>query len=407
MPNPTSYISLTGDYGYANEVNEYTTFGNPLETYEQLHAAIRMFVPPGAIVIDFYILVYGNPVSTARYKIPPTDGGFPDIVSYTLAELEASNCSTSGTDEGVLYICQDSVYGGVSVDGAGWLYVFLPFTSSLEEGVDVFTQQFIVKVDSKIYNEWYRAYIGDDPGAWDKYVESVTTYSALSTVDPDPNDTYLSVHQPNGLKTDWLPGSATMYMCYFWVIPDVYHQTPLVKMYVPPGTIGVKASYGINFNTTPGGASSKCSVCYGDIPGQPADYGSTESLELWQIDEFTGYVNQSGGYISAVGSSGGNYSFQDPPITVGKWIYFWFECNSSSTELEVQFTGSIMVDQALYSAWYFSTNWDEYGDPLEQSATTGTVTEYFDPLLEPGAVYPPIWPTPYPWGQKLFPYPFT
>lgn len=221
-------------------------------------------------------------------------------------------------------------------------------------------------------------------------------------------DEYLSVHQPNGLKTDWIPGSATMYMCYFWVVPDVYHQTPLVKMYVPPGTMGVSASFGINFNTKTGGASSNCSVCYGGIPEQPFDYGSASPLELWQIDDWTGYVNQSGGFVHAVGSSGGNYSFQDPPVTVGKWIYFWFECNSSSTELEVLFTGSIMVDQALYSAWYFSTNWSASGDPLEQSATTGTaVTEYFDPLLEPGAVYPPIWPTPYPWGQKLFPYPFT
>lgn len=210
---------------------------------------------------------------------------------------------------------------------------------------------------------------------------------------------YLSVHQPNGLKTEWPPGSATSYQAYA-NINRMTQPDMAIKMFVPPGTTVIKAYFTIGFNAEWSGTTSYCAACFGDIPDAMMETAQTDANELWMIDGTTGYTRQIGGYLNIVDDG-------FDALSSGGWLYIDLDTESSDMDLGIMFNASIIVDPIVYSEWYLSTNWDEYGDPLDSSVTPiPGVAPYTDPMLDAGAVYPPTWPTPYPWNEP-FPYPFN
>jgi hypothetical protein len=203
-PVPEGCISLTGFYPRAPDDVTYYAFGNPLATYQGYKPYFRVFIPPGTVVEDLYILEYGKQKAVARHNMPPM--GLPELppIGYTasnpyiLSELEYSDQWAFESDEGVLYITTDSFYPNIDISRAGWLYIKVG-------GGDysyVYTTQFIAKVDTKEYNKWWDKYIQNEAG-WNTYVQNVGTY-----IDPTASAPILAV-SPVEQKVQYTGGTTT------------------------------------------------------------------------------------------------------------------------------------------------------------------------------------------------------
>jgi len=189
-PVPADCISLTSFYSRAPEGVMYYTFGNPIETHNGYKSYFRVFIPPGAVVENMAIYEYGKQMAVARHNVimpstiipeNPPIGYVPDNM-YSLSELEYDN-QWVAEKEGVLYISQDSFYPYLDISRAGWLYV--KFGGG--QYSDYYSNQFTVKVDAKVYNEWWDKYIKNEAG-WNEYVQNVGVY-----IDPTAPTSVLTV----------------------------------------------------------------------------------------------------------------------------------------------------------------------------------------------------------------------
>jgi len=128
--NPKDYKSINDPYFRAPEENKTYTFA---QTYEALHGGyipyLRMFIPPGTIVLDFLIQEGGNKrMAMSHHETPPTTPlppGYSEISNkYTLDQLEAGDCLSTESMQGNLYIAHDSFFVTIlSYSIQGWVAI--------------------------------------------------------------------------------------------------------------------------------------------------------------------------------------------------------------------------------------------------------------------------------------------
>jgi hypothetical protein len=189
--NPTSYTTIHEQYYRAPEDTTTYSFGI---SYGMMNIGLipymRMFIPPGTIVLDLLVQEYGKQMAIARHKLPPEGlpqsppSGYQFMNQFKLEQLLHGDCWVTETDQGNLYIAHDSFSPYLDISKAGWLYV------KVGGGLDLgnYSNHFSVKVDTVAYNTWWDKYVKDAAG-WDKYIESVMTYDYVPIVTPTPNPT--------------------------------------------------------------------------------------------------------------------------------------------------------------------------------------------------------------------------
>jgi hypothetical protein len=219
--NPTEYVSLINFYERAPDNTEYYSFVIPDSEIGYL-PYFRAFVPPGTFSSDLFIIEGGNQMAVAHYKTPPLGEptsppvGYSPISDFSLQELTAADQWATESWQGYLDISRDILNPPVPISNAGWLYV------KVGGGQDssIYFTNFILKVNTEIYNAWWDTYIKDAAG-WERYVESVETYvdptSATPPVGPatGPNcaqNTCLNVScdSQNGAANPWIYGTKTI-----------------------------------------------------------------------------------------------------------------------------------------------------------------------------------------------------
>ena len=170
-------MTIHDPYFRVDEKNTEYTFA---QTLQVMHGGylpyIRMFIPPGTIVLDLLIQEGGKQMAMSHHKTPPTTP-LPSSYSHisqpsTLAQLETGDCLSTETLQGDLYIAHDSILPPyLSLSRAGWLYVKVGGGSYSQ----TYFTRFTVQIDTKTYNAWWDKYIKDEAG-WNKYIENVETY---------------------------------------------------------------------------------------------------------------------------------------------------------------------------------------------------------------------------------------
>lgn len=144
---------------------------------------IRMFIPPGTIVMDLMIQEAGKQTAVAHHNTLPagmpesSPTGYPLGNKYKLSQLESGDQWATETLQGDLYISHDSFLSPyLPTSRAGWLYVKVGGGSYSQSYFTMFT----VQVDTKTYNDWFDHYGSNPDGSinWQKDVESVMTYTA-------------------------------------------------------------------------------------------------------------------------------------------------------------------------------------------------------------------------------------
>ena len=137
----------------------------------------RVFIPPGTIVFQMYILEYGGQSVIARHEIPPEGeptsrpAGTPHN-PYTLSDFEQEDQWAAQSYDGVLNIAYDSFPDPyLSFNRGGWLYVKVGGGSYSQ----YYSTTFTVTVDTATYNKWWVDNIVDADG-WNQKVEAVQTY---------------------------------------------------------------------------------------------------------------------------------------------------------------------------------------------------------------------------------------
>jgi|GEM_PF-4915221 len=184
--NPTQYVSLNGDLGRisADEIDENGRCYVNIINNRQYFQYYRVFIPPGATIIDVHLNDWNGQSAIARHKTSPisTFGSLPISNKYDLAYLEAADRYFPGyAGTGQVSMLGDNIISPyLSINRAGWFYV--KFDSNRWEQ-DRYTNAIMVQVDAKTYNDWYD-HSGSNPDGsinWAKDVEGVEVYS--------PNDT--------------------------------------------------------------------------------------------------------------------------------------------------------------------------------------------------------------------------
>lgn len=170
--NPTNYPSFHQDLGRAGAPDKDGLFDFPGKSTSGYLPYFRVFIPPGTTSLYLAIYEYGHQTAIARYKIPPTTNIIPpdyfNASSRTLNQLTASDQIISENNEGKLTIINQGLYPAVPLDEAGWLYANVTGGKSSS----VYNTTFLIRVDAKIYNDWY------DSINWARDVEDVKTYTA-------------------------------------------------------------------------------------------------------------------------------------------------------------------------------------------------------------------------------------
>ena len=203
-----------------NSITEWDEYGNPIE-------AVTPTVDPDTEDPD--------------PELPPGEVGilsaYPSALSFGYAEVGKSSVYqkviiTNGTDATttITVACADG---------------FIPNWT----GGDILS--LATRVVKIVFNPVeaiaYNGYVTFSSG-----VASPGVYLSGTGLEAATNDNYISVHQPNGLKTDWPPGSASSYQVST-SINRMSHPDMTLKMFIPPGTTSIKVNLSISFNSVMGG----------------------------------------------------------------------------------------------------------------------------------------------------------
>lgn len=205
---PAECVSLSDYYGRAptdaketdgngNETGAYKTlwsFTTKKEAFNGYVPYFRVFIPPGTVFIDLHIRETGKQKAVAHYNSLPTGsptdappaGHAYSSYFFTLDELKDHDCWALKDPRDSLNIARDAFSPPLEGNNAGWLYVKVGGGAYSQ----IYDNNFSVRVDIKIYNDWFDKYIKDEAG-WDKYIESVETYIDPTLASPSPSPTFL------------------------------------------------------------------------------------------------------------------------------------------------------------------------------------------------------------------------
>jgi len=183
--NPTMYTSLypsptIQDYGRASIVDSRGQCPIATLSIPGYLQYFRIFIPPGASLLDLEIYEWNGQNAIAHHKTPPsTDfGNTRNETSYSLAASTAvPQLFTGQAGTGRLVILSDAFASPyLRPADAGWFYVKVD--SWL--GSSSYFNSAVIKVDAAAYNTWYD-HSGSNPGGsinWATDVEGVENYVA-------------------------------------------------------------------------------------------------------------------------------------------------------------------------------------------------------------------------------------
>ena len=177
---------------------------------------------------------------------------------------------------------------------------------------------------------------------------------------------FISLHQPGGLRNNWLPGESS-YQTFYNVADPTGQGRPALsafRLFVPPGCTML---------TLMANVRNLAAMQFTARIGQQPILVQSDSQEMNGF----GYNALVSG--DCCGTNNGGFLFViDGPCQEldGKWLYVAISSGSGS---EIGITSLVSVNMRMYSDWYNKAVWDSNGDPIQ-----------------PGSVVPTPVPTPSP-----------
>jgi hypothetical protein len=179
-PIKTDYITLGGvkDYGQA-DITKSKVYVNLFSTGVSSYVSkFRVFIPPGTVSASMLIFDYGKQAAIARQKIPPVNTTIPSVVTnnpnVTLDDYIAADQVRFESIEGKISVIDEQFTTPVTLDQAGWFYVYVAGGSTVPN----YLNQFSLAVNPEIYNNWYNHQGANSNGSinWATEIEGVVTY---------------------------------------------------------------------------------------------------------------------------------------------------------------------------------------------------------------------------------------
>ncbi len=187
-PPFTDYVTVHNPYNRLPvEGGTFISTGKYYSGYGNYTRHFRVFVPPGASLIDLRVVEATGNVAVARHNIRPlNDTLIPNDPTvqwrerYALSELEQKDCYVYHAGVDTIYILSDYL-GGLSIDRAGWLYVNVG-GGYVSDYFQIQWHVIIYPSEVPIYNDWWDHY-GSGAGGqidWNADIAPVETYRAVT-----------------------------------------------------------------------------------------------------------------------------------------------------------------------------------------------------------------------------------
>ena len=178
----------------------------------------------------------------------------------------------------------------------------------------------------------------------------ILLFSATAWAGYSP-DTFISLHQPGGMKANWQPDGRASYRTF------AAAKLSRFKLYIPAGASSANLLSHVN---------QGAGVKYGFIArlGQPPDLTTIPSdisflpssgFSLVSLAKNDCLGQASGGYVMFVKDSG------IASFPAGAWLYVDLHVIKGGI---IDTSSTVRVDPAIYKAWYDKATWNAQGDPL-------------------------------------------